>query len=51
MDPCVKAKGKRNYLTLKKKVEVIKTPEKNRSMSVRELSEQFNCGKTQVARF
>ncbi len=51
MDPCVKAKGKRNYLTLKKKVEVIKTAEKNRSMSVRELSEQFNCGKTQVARF
>ena len=43
------AKPKRNYLTLKKKVEVIKFSEKNRGMSIRELAQQFDCGKTQIA--
>ena len=38
------SKPKRNYLTLKKKVDVIKTAEKNRGMSIRELGEQFDCG-------
>ena len=41
---------KRNYLTLKQKVEVIRTIEKNRGMSLRELSQQFDCGKTQIAK-
>lgn len=40
----------RNYLTLKKKVEVIKVAEKNRGMSTRELGDQFDCGKTQIAK-
>ena len=44
------SKPKRNYLTLKKKVDVIKTAEKNRGMSIRELGEQFDCGKTQIAK-
>ena len=35
------SKPKRNYLTLKKKVEVIKVSEKNRGMSLRELGQQF----------
>ena len=35
------SKPKRNYLTLKKKVDVIKTAEKNRGMSIHELGEQF----------
>jgi len=30
-------------------VEVIRTVEKNRGMSIRELSQQFDCGKTQIA--
>ena len=42
-------KPKKNYLTLKKKVEVIKFSEKNRGMSIRELAQQFDCGKTQIA--
>lgn len=44
------SKPKRNYLTLKKKVEVIKVSEKNRGMSLRELGQQFDCGKTQIAK-
>ena len=43
-------KPKRNYLNLKKKVEVIKTAEKNQGMSIRELAEQFDCGRTQIAK-
>ena len=43
------SKLKRNYLTLKKKVDVIKMAEKNRGMSIREL-EHFDCGKTQIAK-
>ena len=38
---------KRNYLTLKQKVEVIRTVEKNGGMSIREL---LDCGKTQIAK-
>ena len=41
--------GKRHYLTLKEKVEVIKTAEKDRSMNQRTLAEKFECGKTQIA--
>ena len=44
------SKPKSNYLNLKKKVEVIKTAEKNRGMSIRELAEQFDCEKTQIAK-
>ena len=44
------SKPKRNYLNLKKKVEVIKTAEKNQGMSIRELAEQFDCGRTQIAK-
>lgn len=31
-------------------MEVIRTIEKNRGMSIRELSQQFDCGKTQIAK-
>lgn len=41
---------KRNYLTLEKKVEVIKTLEKNPGMKMRSLAKMFDCGKTQVAK-
>ena len=44
------SKPKRNYLNLKKKVEVIKTAEKNQGMSIRELAEQFDCGRTQITK-
>lgn len=44
------SKPKRNYLTLEKKVDIIKTAEKNRGMSICELREQFDCGKTQIAK-
>ena len=44
------SKPKKNFLTLKKKVEVIRTAEKNRGMGVRELGEIFNCSKTQIAK-
>ena len=40
--------SKRNYLSLKKKVELIHYAEKNPGISVRALGEQFECGKTQV---
>lgn len=40
---------KRNYLPLKKKVEVIETMEKNRGLNQRSLAEMFGCGKTQIA--
>ena len=43
------SKPKRNYLTLHKKVDVIKAAEGNRGLSLRELGERFQCGKTQIA--
>lgn len=42
--------SKRNCLSLKEKVEVIKTHEKNPGFNVRELAERFECGKTQIAK-
>ena len=39
---------KRNYLSLEKKVEVIKHSQKNPGISVRALGEIFGCGKTQI---
>ena len=39
----------RNCLSLEKKVEVIKYQQKNPTISIRALGEQFNCGKTQIA--
>ena len=39
---------KRNYLTLKKKVEVIKTLQKNPGMKLCTLAGLFDCGKTQI---
>ena len=44
------SKSKKIFLTLKKKVEVIRTAEKNRGMGVRELGEIFNCSKTQITK-
>jgi len=38
----------RNYLTLEKKVKLIKHAEKHPGMGVRALGELFECGKTQV---
>ena len=40
---------KRNYLPLKKKVELIKHAQTHPSTNIRELAELFECGKTQVA--
>lgn len=40
---------KRNYLTLRKKVEVIKAFEKDPGTNHRTLAEIFKCGKTQIA--
>ena len=40
---------KRNYLSLEKKVEVIKHSLKNPRTSIRALGEKFSCGKTQIA--
>jgi len=39
---------KKNFLSLKKKVEVIKHSQKNTGTSVRALGEMFGCGKTQI---
>ena len=41
---------KRNYLTLNKKVELIKYTQKNPGVSVRALGEMFDCAKTQVGK-
>ena len=43
------SRSKRNYLTLKKKAEVIMASEKNRGMRKRELTQRFECSKTQIA--
>ena len=40
---------KRNYLPLKKKVELIKHAQTHPGTNIRELAELFECGKTQVA--
>ena len=40
------ARVKRNYLTLEKKVELIKYAEKHPIAGIRELGEVFKCGKT-----
>ena len=42
--------GFKAHRNLKKKVKVIKTAEKNQGMSIRELAEQFDCGRTQIAK-
>ena len=41
---------KRMYLSLEKKVEVIKHTEKNPGCSLRSLEAIFGCGKTQVGK-
>ncbi len=43
------SKQKKNFLPLKKKVEVIKAHENDRGLSHRALGEMFQCGRTQVA--
>ena len=40
---------KRNYLSLEKKCELIKTSQSRPGTSVRNICERFNCSKTQVA--
>ena len=40
---------KRNYLSLEKKVQVIKHLQENPGTSIRALGEKFGCGKTQIA--
>ena len=46
----IASKPKKQFLSLKKKVEVIRAAEENRGISIRELGERFNCGKTQIAK-
>ena len=41
---------RRVHLSLKKKVEVITTAEKNRTLSLKALGELFGCGKTQIGK-
>ena len=41
---------KKRYLTLKQKVEVIKTFAKNSGICHRSLDEQFGCGRTQIGK-
>ena len=41
---------KRNYLTLKQKVEVITTVQNNPGINTRTLENMFNCGKTQIGK-
>ena len=40
---------KRNCLTLKKKVELIKYAKQNPRVNIRDLGDAFQCGKTQIA--
>ena len=40
---------KRVCLPVKKKIEVIQEAKRRPKVSVRELAEQFECGKTQIA--
>ena len=44
-----KAGKKINYLSLEKKVEVIKYAQRNPGTNVRDLGALFSCGKTQIA--
>lgn len=44
------AKKKRNCLTLKRKIEVIKYAKKNPGINIRSLAEIFECGKTQISK-
>ena len=44
-----KPRRKRNELSLKKKVELIKKADENPSFGVRKLADLFECGKTQVS--
>ncbi len=44
-----KAGKKRNYLSLEKKVEVIKYAQRNPGTNVRDLGTLFSCGKIQIA--
>lgn len=44
------ASKERHYLTLEKKVELIKYVQKNPGTSVRALGELFGCGRTQVGK-
>ena len=46
----IMASKERHYLTLEKKVELIKFFQKNPGTSVRALGEQFGCGRTQVGK-
>ena len=41
--------SKRNYLSLEKKLQVIKHLQENPGTSIRALGEKFGCGKTQIA--
>ena len=50
MGPPDNATKERHYLTLEKKVELIKFFQKNPGTSVRSLGEQFGCGRTQVGK-
>ena len=47
--PSSSGSQKRNYLSLEKKVEVIRHLQNNPGVSVRSLAEIFGCGKTQIA--
>ena len=40
---------RRNALTVKKKMELIKTAESNPKLGVRKLAELYECGKTQIS--
>ena len=46
----LKPSHKRNYLSLEKKVEVIKYLQENPGTSIRALVEKFGCGRTQIAK-
>ena len=44
-----RASKNKNYLELKKKIELIKTLQKNPGISIRALGGIFQCGKSQIA--
>ena len=47
--PSSSGSQKRNYLSLERKVEVIKHLQKNPGTSIRALGEMFGCGKTKFS--
>ena len=49
MSPCLSTLKTRNVLTLKKKVEIIKTAKKKPEFGVRKLADLFECGRTQTS--